>query len=41
METIEGVGIEVKGKLYTLPRPNRHHHVIHKVYRLIDENLLL
>jgi hypothetical protein len=33
METIEGVGIEVKGKLYTLPRPNRHHHVIHKVYQ--------
>jgi hypothetical protein len=40
METIEGVGIEVKGRLYTLPRPNRHHHIIHKVYQETSEQVI-
>lgn len=39
METIEGVGIVVEGKLYTLPRPNRHHHVIHLIYQETGEQV--
>ncbi len=40
METIEGVGIVVEGKLYTLPRPNRHHHVIHLIYQETGEEVI-
>lgn len=31
-ETIEGVAIIQDEKLYQLPRPNRHHHVIRVIY---------
>ena len=31
-ETIEAAAIMFEGKLYTLPRPNRHHNIIHLIY---------
>lgn len=31
-ETIETAAIMFEGKLYTLPRPNRHHNIIHLIY---------
>lgn len=28
---ITHVAIQYKGKLYSLPKPNRHHHIIHQI----------
>lgn len=32
MITIEKVAIKYKGKVYSLPKPNRHHNVIKLIY---------
>ncbi len=29
---ITHVAIKYEGKLYSLPRPNRHHHIIHQIH---------
>lgn len=34
---ITQVAIIWKGKLYSLPAPNRHHHVIHKIFQETNE----
>lgn len=34
---ITHVAILHRGKLYSLPKPNRHHHVIHMIYEAIGE----
>jgi hypothetical protein len=33
-ETIVGVAVIHDGKTYTLPKPNRHHHVLKQIYDL-------
>ena len=33
LETITGVGIIVDGKLYSLPKPNRHHHLFNIAFQ--------
>lgn len=38
-ETIIGVAIVVKNKLYSLPKPNRHHHCIQLAFEALGHSI--
>lgn len=39
-ELIIGVGIVTEGKLYTLPRPHRHHHCISIAFEELNKQIV-